>query len=123
MKQSRNKNHSESLGGIVCRVPGKRTKKLSARKEHGNPCAPSNYTCCQNTAGPGLHSCGGERERFQLQGKYGSECNCMVFINTSISFKEKRETCFQGYATDLGDKRHWKDEMCKEITFFIHSSF
>lgn len=54
-KQSRNKNHSQSLDGIVCRIIGKRTKRLDARKEHGNPCAPSKCACCQNAAVLGLH--------------------------------------------------------------------
>lgn len=44
-KQSSNKNHAQSLGEIVCEMPGNRTKKLAASKEYRHPHAPLHCTC------------------------------------------------------------------------------
>ena len=44
MKQSRNKHHTQLLGGIVFKMLGNRTKNLATSKEYLNPCAPLNCT-------------------------------------------------------------------------------
>lgn len=44
MKESRNKHHTQLLGGIVFRMLGNRTKNLATSKEYLNPRAPLNCT-------------------------------------------------------------------------------